>query len=310
MRKPRAERPAVSLAMGGRRSAGPGQSAARGGGRFPRGADRVDDDRGEVGAMSRLLQATSLTSSSRLRAAAPRPRRPAPAPRRWSGRTATRRADDGRPATTATSDEVTRHSGPACRVWGARACSASIWMPRRSPATRSPAANVGLHRGDRELDLVVGEGAAHVAAGHDLEHALRRVDHDQDAARGRGQRGVQAGGELARLALGVADEDRELHPRRAARPCGSSRRGRPGRALRRGHHRPLAPPESGSADVRRPGQLGRARARAAEPLVLDGGLRRARSARRGPATGCRPPARWRGTAAAGPRRGAARPGPC
>ena len=83
----------------------------------------------------------------------------------------------------------------ACRVSGARACSASIWMPRRSPPTRSPAANDGLHLQGRQLDLAVGEVAAHGAAGDDLEDARGRVDHDQDAARRGDQRVVQLGGE-------------------------------------------------------------------------------------------------------------------
>ncbi len=67
-----------------------------------------------------------------------------------------------------------------------------------------------LHVGDRELDLGVGEVAAYVAAGHDLHDAGVGVDQDQDAPRRRDQRVVQAGRELAGLALDAAHEHREL----------------------------------------------------------------------------------------------------
>ena len=57
---------------------------------------------------------------------------------------------------------------------------------------------------------MVGEDAAYLAAGDDLEHAGGRVDHDQHAARRRRQRGVQPLGERPGVALGGTDEDGEL----------------------------------------------------------------------------------------------------
>ena len=86
----------------------------------------------------------------------------------------------------------------ACRVSGARAWSASIWMPRRRPPTRSPSAN------DDCICSVVSSTSWSVrlrrttAAGDDLEHPGGRVDHDQDAARRGDQRVVQLGREGAR----------------------------------------------------------------------------------------------------------------
>ena len=84
--------------------------------------------------------------------------------------------------------------------------------PAAQSADQVARGELGAHLEHGQRDLVVGEHAAYLAAGDDLEQAGRRVDHDQDAARRRRQRGVQPLGELARVALGCADEDRELEP--------------------------------------------------------------------------------------------------
>ena len=165
------------------------------------------------------------------------------------------------------------------RVCGWRACSASWAMPRVSPPTRSPSANAERIWHDGEVDLAVVERAAYASPVTTSITRARRVDHHQHAAVGCHRGAVEPLGEVAGVALGPADEDRELEAAGLLRG--------PDRlvdlvpvAVGGAHQLPLPPPVVPARGSLL--ELPAGRPRPAEPLVRGSALP-GRSSRRGPA---------------------------
>ena len=113
----------------------------------------------------------------------------------------------------------------ACRVCGARACSASMAMPALEAADEVAAAKARLHLQHGQPDLAVGERAAHLGAGHDLDGMGDGVDqHAACCASARpARRG--AGGVVAR-----ARRRRGRRRPRTRSDWSARQRGSPGRS--------------------------------------------------------------------------------
>ena len=202
-------------------------------------------------------------------------------------------------------DEPTRPR-QAWRVFCGRACSASIAMPRWRPTSMVAGGELRRHRQDGQLDLGVGQVAAYVATGDDLDDAAARVDEHQHAP-GRDHETVVEPGRPGTgvVALDGTDVDGELE---AAGLLGETDRlveGQPvglGQRVTSGHLR--HPPGSPSPSAR--GELGDALAGSADPLRLAAPSSPAAASRRGPSRAGRPRARSARRAAPGSPRNSAR----